>query len=283
VLAMLLLAGDGCKEAAAPPASGDQASSPAATQAAPGKTAAATNRVDAWINVSSGCQQATVDLLKQLATQYAGKIDVSVTDFGTPEGADKWRLAGLHCMTIQFNGKNAVTFPVEGDNKTVVFQMPPGLLWEHPDLKAAFKALDAGTLREASDEEVQQLTQPVKVDLHPRAEGAKFFLGQRLIATLEGKEGGLSPAARASAATKAVEKWTAGPISPSDVTPAKGPDGWGVYGGEVHILSPTSDDALDLGPAATTEAVARMWASNLQKAVFAALTEAHKTKHAAAK
>ena len=276
VLAMFVMMGDGCKEAASPPPTGEQAQ-------VPGKTAAATNRVDAWINVPSGCQQATGDLLKKLAQQYAGKIDVTVTDFGSPAGADKWQMAGLHCMTIQFNGQEAVTFPENGMDHTVVFQMPHGLLWEHEDLTAAFAALAAGKLHEATKDDVERATSPIHVNLHPRAATAsaggtthgELYLGDALIARLYGSQGKLSPAARAAAAKKGIDTWTASDISPADLSVAKGPDGWGVYGNETLLMIATSADAKSYS-ADDPQTLAKLWMENVRKAVIEAVNAARK-------
>ncbi len=283
-LVMLLVVGVGCRQAATPPATGEQAQAPAA-----GPGTAAPNRVDAWINVSSGCQQATVDLLKKLAQQYAGKIDVTVTDFGTPEGADKWQMAGLHCMTIQFNGDYAITFPQGGQDHTVVFQMPPGLLWEHADLVSAFEALNSGSLRKATQDDIDRLTAPIKVDLHARAQATtqggtqcgQLVVGDSVIASLYGSQGKLAPLARAGAAKKAIDKWTAEPVSPADLSIAKGPDGWGVYGNETLILLVTPADVRGNGAMGEPEAVAKLWLASLRKAVISAVNAARKAHKAA--
>jgi hypothetical protein len=288
VVALLVVALAGCGKPAAP------SSAPTAQPQAPGagaaKTGAAPARADAYINVSSGCQQPTVDLLKKLADQYSGRVDVSVTDFGTPEGADKWRAAGLSCMTIQFNGAYAVTYPQGGQDKTVIFQMPPGMLWEPIDLVSAFESLASGTLHGAIQADIDRLTAPVKVSLHARGQsvtedGAQFgqvIVLDRAIARLYGKQGGLSPADRARAAKKALDKWTSQPISPADLSVAKGPEGWGVYGGETLILQANDGDIKGYGQGGDPQMLARFWLNNLRRAVVLAVNDAREVARAAA-
>lgn len=110
-------------------------------------------RILAYINVSSGCQQATVDLLQSLPTKYPG-VGVELVDFGDGgQGTDRWRQAGLRCMTIQINECSVVKYPVAGKMKVMAFHMPAGFYWTHEDLELAVQAALAGKLQAATEEE----------------------------------------------------------------------------------------------------------------------------------
>jgi hypothetical protein len=117
-------------------------------------------RIVAYINVTSGCQAATVDLLKSFPTKYPG-VAVEFVDFGDAgAGTHKWEAAGLHCMTIQFNGNSIVKYPVGGKSKVMGFRMPAGFIWTHEDLEQAVQAAAAGTLQPATEEEWDQGGEP---------------------------------------------------------------------------------------------------------------------------
>jgi hypothetical protein len=113
-------------------------------------------RLLAYINVSSGCQQATVDLLNSFPTKYPG-VAVELVDFGDGgEGTRRWEAAGLRCMTLQLNGHAIVKYPVNGAEKIMAFQMPAGFYWTHEDLEQAVQAALAGKLQPATEEEWEQ-------------------------------------------------------------------------------------------------------------------------------
>ena len=247
-------------------------------------------KVTAWINVSSGCQQATVDLLKRLAEQYKGRVEVEIIDFGTPEGAQRWQQEGLACMTIQFNGADAVTFPTGSGTKTVVFRMPEGFLWEHVDLIAAFDALAAGTLHAATEQEIAELLAPVPIHLKVRAQEvreiddgtyAQLVVDGVVIARLYGRHAGKTAAQRCKAAKDALTQWTSRPVSPADLSTAKSKDGWGVYANEILILLVTDEEAKAYGVATNPRALAEAWLRELRKVVTAAVQKAKAEKERA--
>lgn len=108
----------------------------------------------AYINVSSGCQQDTVDLLKAMPAQNP-RVQVEFVDFGDGgAGAQRWQDSGHKCMTIEINGSPNVKFEQGETTKVTSFRMPAGYIWEHPDLEAAVQAALAGTLQPATEEEV---------------------------------------------------------------------------------------------------------------------------------
>lgn len=110
-------------------------------------------RLLAYVNVSSGCQQATVDFLQSLPAKYPG-VKVELVDFGdSGAGATRWEQSGLKCMAIEINGQSIVKYPLDGAMKVMTFRAPAGFYWEHEDLDAAVRAAAQGTLQPATEEE----------------------------------------------------------------------------------------------------------------------------------
>ncbi|MCX7599637.1 MAG: hypothetical protein N2512_12340 [Armatimonadetes bacterium] len=248
-------------------------------------------KVTAWINVSSGCQEPTVQLIQRLAEQYKGRVEVEIVDFGTPEGAQRWQEAGLDCMAIQFNGADAVTFPAGAGTKTVVFRMPEGFLWEHVDLITAFDALASGTLHPATEQEIAELFAPVQIHLKVRAQDvreiddgryAQLVVDGVAIARLYGQHGGKTPAQRCKAAKEALMQWTSKPVSPEDLSVAKSKEGWGVYANETLVLLVTDEEAKAYGVATSPRALAEAWLRELRKVVSAAVQKVKAEQKAAA-
>jgi hypothetical protein len=136
LLALILLTG-------CPPSGGKSEAGPAPVAV----------RLLAYINVSSGCQQATVDFLQSLAAKYPG-VETELVDFGDGDtGAARWEQSGLKCMAVEINGQSIVKYPVDGVVKVMAFRAPAGFYWEHEDLAAAVQAALAGTLQTATEEE----------------------------------------------------------------------------------------------------------------------------------
>ncbi len=275
---LLALAAAGCKKAEAPPEF---------PQATPKTPAGEKAKLTAWINVTSGCQKETVQLLKELAETYKDRVEVEIIDFGQPEGARRWQDSGLGCMAIQFNGETAVTFPKDGEETTAIFKMPAGFTWTHEDLRAAFAALANGTLRPATEQEIAELTAPRMIDLDIRSQEVsdmvdghkrygQLLINNEVVARLYGKLKGKSPAQRAKAAQLALEKWISQPVLPSDLSTAQGPDGWGVYAQEILVLVALPEDAARAGKDMTPEKLADKWLKAIRKHVAQAAAEARK-------
>lgn len=267
----------GCRPSTEPSSAGQ----PAAPAPQPRPKA----KVTAWINVSSGCQQPTVDLLQELASRYEDSVEVEIIDFGQPKGAQRWQEAGLRCMAIEFNGASAVVFPKGGREKVVVFEMPAGFNWTHEDLMLAFAALADGTLRPATEEERQELLAPRMVELHVRAQEVRDLVGKRkrygqllvddsVVARLYGTVAGKSPTERCKNAQLALEKWLSRPVLPSDLSRAQGTDGWGVYANEDLIMIATPDDARAVSPDLTPKALAGEWLARLRGKLIEAAARA---------
>lgn len=110
----------------------------------------------AYINVSSGCQQATVDFMKGLTQKYP-RLQLEMVDFGDGgPGFDRWQKSGNKCMTLELNGQSSVKYPYQGSLKAVSLHMPAGFLWNHEDLQQAVEAAMQGTLQPATEEEAEK-------------------------------------------------------------------------------------------------------------------------------
>lgn len=136
LLALAALALVGCRAGSAPPAS------------------LPTVKILAYINVTSGCQQETVDLLKAMA-QKEPRVELEFVDFGDGgPGSERWEKSGHKCMTIEVNGSPTVKYPKDGKMRAVGFMQPAGFIWNHPDLEEAVAAGLEGKLQPATEEEV---------------------------------------------------------------------------------------------------------------------------------
>jgi hypothetical protein len=117
----------------------------------------------AYINVSSGCQEATVQFLHHLKEQYP-RLQLEIIDFGDAgAGLERWQQSGHKCMTLEINGQSVVKWPQGGKMKAVAFRMPAGFLWTHEDLAQAIKAAMAGQLQPANEDEAMAETSPEQV------------------------------------------------------------------------------------------------------------------------
>jgi hypothetical protein len=115
---------------------------------------AAPVKVIAYINVTSGCQKPTVDLLQQLERRNSADLKVEFVDFGDQgKGFQRWRESGYQCLTLEINGSPYAKFPEQSTPKVVAFKMPVGFLWTHADLEAAVAAALAGQLQPATEAE----------------------------------------------------------------------------------------------------------------------------------
>jgi hypothetical protein len=96
-------------------------------------------KITAYVNVSSGCQKPTEQLLQDLARKYAARVAVDLVDFGSRAGRERWQADGQHCMTILLNGSAQADIVYKGAQLHVVFQMPPGPQWLPEELETAVR------------------------------------------------------------------------------------------------------------------------------------------------
>jgi hypothetical protein len=235
--------------------------------------------VDAYINVSSGCQAATVELLQKLATQYADRIELTITDFGG-DGFAKWHEAGLTCMTILFDGSPAVVVDAPGGAMPIVFQMPAGISWTHEDLEHAFAAAAIGKLRTATEDEIQAANTPKTYALKFSAQESKdlasdkvkfqLLAGGKAVAEITEKDGDRSPKDRAGKAAKVLSDWVANPILLGDLKmEATAPGRIAIIAAGASVLTATEADAKAVGET-DPKKIASKWMSAIKGALLAA-------------
>jgi hypothetical protein len=117
----------------------------------------------AYINVSSGCQEPTVQFLRGLKEQYP-RLALEVIDFGDGgAGMERWQQSGHKCMTMEINGQSVVKYPQGDKLRAVAFRMPAGFLWTHEDLAEAVKAAMEGRLQPSTEDEAMAETSPEQV------------------------------------------------------------------------------------------------------------------------
>ncbi|MBM3499800.1 MAG: hypothetical protein FJX74_14160 [Armatimonadetes bacterium] len=231
--------------------------------------------VKAYINVSSGCQEPTVDLLKRMAGQNP-RLQLDLIDFGQPEGSRRWRADGFSCMTILINGHNTVTYGPRGNRQIVSFQFPPGFQWALQDLEGALKgALDgtvyygaeAGATRVESRMPTLRITSRESV-INGKKVGEVVINGQvaiRLRTTFDG----LPPLQRAEQAAARLKRAIAMPgFHPSGIRVGKVTDGVALIASDKVLAIADAPQATLLNT--TPEKLAQGWASALRKALAAA-------------
>ncbi|MEA3403396.1 MAG: hypothetical protein U9R79_19295 [Armatimonadota bacterium] len=209
-----------------------------------------TVELTAYINVTSGCQEPTVELLKELAQQYDDVIDMEVIDFGSPEGNERWREDGLKCMALMFDGSPVVRIPGEdGEKRTVIFYFPVGFSWTHQDLKQTFAAIAAGEAEILSEEEARKALAPVPVEVEVEvrevAQGAEVVMNGEVAFTITQEAGGKTPLQRAQAAREALEEWTSEPVHTTQLSVMDAEKGWSILaeGKELIRVYPADADA----------------------------------------
>lgn len=235
-------------------------------------------KVTAYINVSSGCQAETVNLLNKLAADYAGLVDLEIVDFGSSPGQERWANAGLNCMTILFNDSPVVKFPdAQNQTKVVAFFMPAGFSWTHEDLEQAFKAVKAGTLEILTEEQARRELTPkpleLKVSVQDLRGAARLEINQQPIFTVKAKAHGKTPLQRVTNAKSALEKWASTPIHVNQLslvphTSLKSPlDDISIMANDIEIIQVTKEDARQAG-VKTTQSLARKWLKALKACVI---------------
>ncbi len=237
--------------------------------------------ITAYVNVSSGCQQPTVDLLKTARDVYDGLLAIEIIDFGDDaDGARMWKEADLNCMAVLFDGEQLVAWDQDGEARIVDFSLPPGFNWTLEDLDSAITAFAERRLRRPTPEEqdnVQQLTpEQVPATAQSMTTDDGVEVGQLIIARTLAIEiacpiGDLTPLQRAAAAAKAIAKWTGRPYKPSDLKIEKSPSGLQVVAGDATVIAVTQDDA----DAAKTNpnTLAARWRDGIRRAITSAGSE----------
>lgn len=231
-----------------------QASAPAATNSAAAASADAKpagppkTKITAYINVTSGCQAATVALLNGLGMKNRDLVDMEIIDFGSPEGERRWRGDGMGCMTILFNGSPVVSFPgKDGKPNTVIFTMPAGISWTHDDLQGAFAALHSKKLRILTEEEARRELAPKSVKLAtkvvPAGKTAELQINGVPVLTIKAGDGDVTAVQRANAMKVALDAWAKEPVQPDDLKAAQDRDTTVLLAGKQRLIAVTEADA----------------------------------------
>jgi len=205
----------------------------------------------AYINVSSGCQDWTVEVLNDLDEQY-DSVDMEIIDFGTPEGMKRLEQDGVSCMALLFDGSPVLRLPEEGGGKrTVTFYFPVGFGWTHDDLKQAFAAIDTGEAEILSEEEAREALAPEAVEMEVTVEetdeGVDVLMNGQVALTITEEAGGQTPLQRAEAAKAALEEWTDEPVHPHQLKVMDEDDGWSVLGRGTELVRVYKADAEAAG------------------------------------
>lgn len=235
--------------------------------AAAASPAAQDLRVTAYINVTSGCQQPTVNLLGQFAKAHPDRVRLELVDFGDGgTGQQRWRNSGHSCMTIELNGSPRVQFPAGGEIREATFQMPAGFQWTHDDLSAALQAGLDGTLRTLPLGEKKPAATSVTVKKIVRSGRTLYqvVVASKPIMSLGTSRGSQSAIERARVASEVIKTWLARSGKASEVGTRKLSSGWGVVAGGRLVVTVTAADASLQN--STSQSLANVWAGNLKQA-----------------
>ncbi len=233
-------------------------------------------KVKGYINVSSGCQQPTVDLLKKTAREHE-RLDLELIDFGAEEGFRRWREAGLTCMTITINGHQTVTFGEQGHRRIVTFSYPPGFQWLLPDLEAALKDAVAGKLYYAEEPGATKIRSRIPTLRFTAREGTingvkvgEVLVNGQVATRLRTTYEDLPPLQRAERAALRLRNALTAGFKPADIRSAKLEDGRMVLAVKQQVIC-IADEAQARMLKTTPTALAKGWASWLKKALTAAM------------
>lgn len=234
----------------------------------------------AYINVSSGCQQPTVDFIKELESKHEGRLAVEFIDFGDQGAGNRaWKEAGLDCMALQIDGASTVAWGEGEERRTVSFNYPVGFTWTHEDLAAAIEVALGGELGPGDPEEAQALgllqakvtAQSVKV-ADTGVETGQFLINDKVVIEVTQSRGDLIPAQRVTAAAKALTEVLEQPFKPSSLSVEQVEEGWALMAGEAVLLIATEADAEaahiePVGRASSPTQLAEQWSLALREAL----------------
>jgi len=233
-----------------------------------------TVRIVAYINVSSGCQEPTIKLLRQLEEQHPDRVQLEVVDFGDEgEGNQRWKSSGYDCMTIEIDGSPLARFDVAGKPKTVALRQPVGFWWTHEDLRTAVAAAVDGSLQRGTEEGAIAGQPSRKIKANVVAEEVKrdgrtsgrVLINERPAMLIRVASGKASPGERAELAARVIRDWLKNPVKPDEIDREQVPGGWAVRvkGQVVAVATPT--DAKAAGGAA--DQVAKRWLVGIRQGI----------------
>ncbi len=223
-LIILALAVAGCAPKPSAPTPPPRTTTPPRPAPPSATTQAGAVKIVAYINVSSGCQEPTIKLLKQLDQQYGDKVSLELVDFGDEgEGTKRWKGTGYDCMAIEVNGGLIQVWEDEtGQRHVVNFRNPVGYYWTYDDLKSMIAAWVRGKAHVASEEEAKQVQPLRRVEVHIDSERAEengkqvghLVIGDQVAIKFRVPADGASPYERASRAADMLIAWLEGAPTP---------------------------------------------------------------------
>ncbi len=236
-------------------------------------------QLTAYINVASGCQVPTIELLEELVKQSDGAVSMEMIDFGTPSGVERMKEDGIDCLTLLFDGSPVIRIPGEdGEKRTVMFYYPAGFGWTLEDLEQTFAAIESGKAEFLSEEETRKVLAPLPIEMTVAVaetdEGVNVLMNGEVAFTIIQGAGDQTPLERAEAAKSALEAWTSGPVHPHQVRMAEKEDGWSVTGSGNELTHVYKVDAEAAGVASVRECASE-WVRGIKQSIMTATRNAN--------
>jgi len=248
-------------------------SAPTAAPAEPAQTEQHDVALKAYINVSSGCQQDTVDQLKRW--EQHPRVTLDLVDFGSPEGNKRWRQDGYSCMTILLNGHHKVTIGEQGHRRIIDLTMPPGFNWLPEDLDEAVQQAIDGRIYYGEEPGASQVVRRAPQIAIEAREGqangreiGQVIIGKTAAITFSTTYQELSPFRRAERAVARLKRALINGLTPAQIRAEKQNNAWTVMAGTEAIAVANAEQADRAG--VTAQALAKGWAAKTKQALVAA-------------
>ena len=291
VIAALLVSGVGCEDTTANNARESVATAQAAPATPDGRADAAPAgttepepvaddgkpiNLKGYINVSSGCQDATVTLLEKYADEHE-RVELELIDFGKPEGSRKWRADGYSCMAILINGHKTVTFGPKDDRRILTMTYPPGFMWTLKDLETALQGALDGSIyygKEPGAKPVETPSATLRITSREAKLGGKtvgeVLINGKVALRMRTSYDDLPPLQRAERAAARLKRGVARGFTPTMLRVVE-------RGDEVLLVAAdkvicTADKPQADGAGTTPKGLAQAWVASLKKALTAALS-----------
>ncbi|NLC59462.1 MAG: hypothetical protein GX774_21700 [Armatimonadetes bacterium] len=231
-------------------------------------------KITAYINESSGCQEATIKYLKAFAAKHPRDVALEIVDFGSAAGAERWQADGYHCQAIVING--ATQFRVGSGQAAHVtrFEMPEGVRWSFADMNTVLaQELRAPGTSAVSDEDLEKLARQAGVGWRKTVWSGKVsgevIVGAQVVFRFNKGFGGKSAVQRAQAAAAVLKRLYQAGLRAEEIrarTRKVNGEAVGVIearGQGVTVVTDTEADLMQRPPLQ----VAQVWALNLRDAL----------------
>ncbi|MBD3293588.1 MAG: hypothetical protein GF393_11745 [Armatimonadia bacterium] len=230
----------------------------------------------AWLDATSPCQQGTIEILRDIESEFPARVSVQIVDIARGEGRERWEQSELDAMAIVIDGNTCVSWGEGDSRRTVSFLHPAGFAWTHEDLRAAVQAALDGRLRSADPAEAEGVRlmevsvrgQSIRVGDEGNETG-QLIIRDTIALEITQSRGDLAPGQRVSAAADALNEVLQKPFTPNQLVLVRGEDDEiALMVGDVQVLVATPADVDE--EAESPEALARQW----RRAVREALVDA---------